>query len=283
MARKFFSWLLIILGGLFLLSSVAGITAIWVYKKPLTNQAMTQLKSIDSQLAEAQTTLDNSQKELTRALRIVDNAQATLDKIKKQTNSAGNLMETIQGTLDDKLLPDLKATQGRIVSARNTLTQLQSFLTGIKSFVPGLDLSAPDKTISDLVASATALDSDIANAETLATQASQFLGGPAYFLNGDLTDTRDSLQNFIFTIETYQTKIAHWREQTAMLTEGAPRWINETAIGLTVFLFWFAISQFGLLLHGLSMLRGEDPFRVLRRTKVEVRTDGVVREEVIDS
>ena len=283
MARKFFSWLLIILGGLFLLSSVAGIAAIWVYKKPLTNQAMTQLKSIDSQLAEAQTTLDNSQTELTRALRIVDNAQATLDKIKKQTNSAGNLMETIQGTLDDKLLPDLKATQGRIVSARNTLTQLQSFLTGIKSFVPGLDLSAPDKTISDLVASATALDSDIANAETLATQASQFLGDTAYLFNGDLTDTRDSLQNFIFAIETYQTKIAHWREQTAMLTEGAPRWINETAIGLTVFLFWFAISQFGLLLHGLSMLRGEDPFRVLWRTKVEVRTDGVVREEVIDS
>lgn len=282
MARKFFSWLLILLGGLFLLLSVAGITAIWVYKKPLTNQAMTQLKSIDSQLSQAQITLDSSQQELERALRIVDNAQAALDKIKKQTNSAGNLMEDIQGTLDDKLLPDLKATQGRILSARNTLTQLQTFLAGIKSFVPGLDLSAPDKTISDLVASANALDSDIANAETLATQASQFLGDTAYLFNGDLTETRNSLQNFISSIKSYQTKIAGWRKQTATLIAGTPGWINEAAIGLTVFLLWFGISQIGLLLHGLSMLRGEDPFRVLRRTKIEVRTDGVVREEVID-
>ncbi len=264
MARKIFYWLLIILSRLFLLLSIAGMIAIWVYKKPLTNQAMTQLKSVDLQLAEAQTTLDNSQKELTRALRIIDSAQISLDKIKKQTNSAGNLMETIQGTVDDKLLPDLKATRGRIVSARNSLTQLQSILTGITSFIPGLDLSAPDKTISDLVASANALDSDIANAEALATQASQFFGDTAYLFNGDLTDTRDSLQNFIFAIETYQTQIAHWREQTGMLTEGAPRWINEAAIGLTVFLFWFAISQFSLLLHGLSIRRGEDPLRVLR-------------------
>src|ERR1041385_6512710 len=98
MARKFCSWLLIVLSGLFLLLSVAGVIAIWVYKKPLTNQIMAQLKSIDSQLAQAQTTLDSSQKELERALRIVDNAQAALDKLKQQTNSAGNLMETIQGT-----------------------------------------------------------------------------------------------------------------------------------------------------------------------------------------
>ena len=71
--------------------------------------------------------------------------------------------------------------------------------------------------------------------------------------------------------------------ETITLITGAPRWINEAAIGLTIFLLWFAVSQFGLLLHGLSMLRGEDPFRVLRRTKVDVRTDGVVREEVPDS
>ncbi len=283
MARKFFSWLLIILSGLFLLLSVAGIVAIWVYRQPLTDQAMTQLKSVDSQLAQAQTTLDSSQKELERALRIVDNAQAALDKIKKQTNSAGNLMETIQGTLNNKLLPDLKATHGRILSARNTLTQFQSFLAGIKNFVPGLDLSAPDKTLSDLVASANALDSDIANAETLATQASQFLGDTAYLFNGDLTETRDSLQNFISSIAIYQAKIAGWRKETAALTAGAPGWINEAAIGLTVFLFWFGISQIGLLLHGLSLLRGENPFRVLRRTKIDVRTDGITREEVIDS
>lgn len=283
MARKIISWLLITLGGLFLVLSVAGIIAIWVYKTPLTHEVTGQLKGIDNQLAQAQTTLASSEKELERALRIVDSAQAALDKLKHQTNSAGNLLDTIQSTLDDKLLPELKTTRGRIVSARAALTQLQSLLAGIKSFVPGVDLSAPDKVLSDLVSSASSLDSEISNVETLANQASQFVSDTSYLLGGDLTETRDSLQSFVSAIQDYQTKVTHWREQVANLTEGAPRWINEASIALTFFLLWFGLSQFGLLLHGLSMQRGEDPLRALRRTKVEVKRDGVIREEAIES
>src|SRR6266498_350772 len=283
MARKIISWLLIILGGLFLVLSVTGIIAIWVYNTPLTREVTGRLKGIDNELVQAQTTLASSEKELERALRIVDAAQTALDKLKQQTNSAGNLLDTIQSTLDDKLLPELKTTRGRIVSARAALTQLQSLLAGLKGFIPGVDLSAPDKILSDLVSSASSLDSEISNVETLANQASQFVSDTSYLLGGDLTETRDSLQNFVSAIRDYQTKVTGWREQVANLTEGAPRWINEASIALTIFLLWFGLSQFGLLLHGVSMRRGEDPLRVLRRTKVEVRTDGVIKEATTDS
>jgi F0F1-type ATP synthase membrane subunit b/b' len=283
MARKIFSWLLIILGGLFLFLSIAGMIAIWVYRTPLTNKATTQLKAIDAELAQAQTTLASSQKELERALRIVDNAQTVMDKLKQQTNSAGNLLDTIQSTLDDRLLPELKTTRGQITSARDTLTQLQSLLAGIKNFVPGVDLSAPDKILSDLIASANSLDAEISNVETLAQQASLFVSDTSYLLGGDLSETRTSLENFLAAIKDYETKVTHWREQIATLIAGTPRWINEASIVLTFFLLWFGVSQFGLVLHGLSMRRGEDPFRVLRRTKVEVRTDGAVKEEATDS
>ncbi len=283
MARKIISWLLIILGGLFLVLSVTGIIAIWVYNTPLTREVTGRLKGIDNELVQAQTSLASSEKELERALRIVDAAQTALDKLKQQTNSAGNLLDTIQSTLDDKLLPELKTTRGRIVSARAALTQLQSLLAGLKGFIPGVDLSAPDKILSDLVSSASSLDSEISNVETLANQASQFVSDTSYLLGGDLTETRDSLQNFVSAIQDYQTKVTGWREQVANLTEGAPRWINEASIALTIFLLWFGLSQFGLLLHGVSMRRGEDPLRVLRRTKVEVRTDGVIKEATTDS
>jgi hypothetical protein len=39
-------------------------------------------------------------------------------------------------------------------------------------------------------------------------------------------------------------------------------------VGLTIFLLWFAVSQFGLLLHGLSLQQGGDPFAVIRRRPV---------------
>jgi hypothetical protein len=278
MARKILSWLLIVLSGLFLIASVAGIAAIWIYNTPLTLEITTELENIDSQLAAAQTTLTSSEIELTRALRIVDAAQTALDKLKAQSNSADNLLDTIQNTLDDRLLPELKTTRDRIDAARGTLQQLQSLLAGVSGFIPGVDLGVPDKLLADLIQSANALGAEITNVEALAKQASLFVGDTSYLLGGDLTETRASLQGFITSIQEYQTKITGWREQVSDLLEGTPRWIDQASVGLTVFLLWFAFSQFGLLLHGLTMRRGGDPFLVLKRPKIEVHTDGEVEK-----
>jgi F0F1-type ATP synthase membrane subunit b/b' len=264
MARKFFSGLLIALSAIFLVLSLVGIGAIWFYNGRLTREVTSRLTDIDNQMAQAQTTLQSSEKELQRALRIVDAAQAALDKLKKQTNTAGNLVDSIKSTLDDQLLPELRTTRERINTARTTLQSLQSILTGVSNFVPGLDLKSPDKVLTDLISSTQSLDTDIANAEGLATQASTFVSDTSYLLGGDLTETRTSLQTFLAAIQDYEKKIASWREQDKTVLEGAPRWIRETSIGLTIFLIWFALSQFGLLLHGLSLQAGGDPLAVLR-------------------
>ena len=278
MARKILSWILIVLSGLFLLASVTGIAAIWIYKTPLTNEITSELQGVDTQLVQAQTTLTISESELTRALRIVDAAQTALDKLKAQSNSADNLLDTIQNTLDDRLLPELKTTRERIDAARVTLEQLQSILTGVQGFIPGVDLNLPDQLLADLIRSANSLDAEIANVTALAEQASLFVSDTSYLLGGDLTETRESLQSFLTAIGDYQTKLTGWRTQVADLIEGTPRWIDQAAIGLTIFLLWFILSQFGLLLHGMNLLRGGDPLRVLRRPRVEVRTDGEVEE-----
>jgi len=280
MARKILSWTLMILAGILLASSVAGIAAVWIYNTPLTDKVTTQLTDIDQQLAQAQTTLASSEQELARALRIVDNAQKALDALKQQTHSAGNLLDTIQSTLDDKLLPELKTTRGRIDSARATLQQLQTLLSGVQGFIPGVDLGAPGKILKDLISSANSLDAEITNVEALGKQASLFVGDTSFLLGGDLTETRDSLQNFLTAIQDYEKKVTDWREQLKTILDGSPKWIDQASIALTIFLLWFGFSQFGLILHGLHIQRGGDPLLVLRRTQVEVRTDGVVNEEV---
>ena len=91
-----------------------GIGAIWYYKGPLTREVTGQLTELDTQLAQAQATLQSSEKELARALRIVDGAQTALEKMAQQTGSAKSLFDSIQSTIDDKLLPDLKTTRQRI-------------------------------------------------------------------------------------------------------------------------------------------------------------------------
>jgi multidrug efflux pump subunit AcrA (membrane-fusion protein) len=280
-ARKILAGLLIVLSVIFLVLSVAGIGAIWFYRGPLTREAIRQLKEIDAQLAQAEATLQSSEKELQRALRIVDSAEAALEKLAQQTGSTNGPFDNIQSTIDDQLLPDLKTTRQRIDSARKTLESLQSVLQSIKSissFIPGLDLNVPAKTVTDLIASTHSLDNDITNVEALATQASTFVSDTSFLLGGDFSETRTSLTNFVAYIQEYEKKVAGWRAQEKDLLEKTPQWINQAAIILTIFLVWFGLSQFGLLLHGLSLRRGEDPFYVLKRKRVSLVEEN---EEII--
>ncbi len=278
MARKILAGILIALSAIFLVLSVVGIGAIWFYKGTLTREVTSRLTEIDAQLAQAQATLQSSEKELQRALRIVDAAQAALEKMAQQTGSAKSLFDSIQSTIDDKLLPDLKTTRERIDSARTTLESLQSVLKSVSGFIPGVDLNAPTKTLTDLIASTHSLDTEISNVEALATQASTFVSDTSFLLGGDLTETRTSLQNFIAYTQEYQKKVAGWRDQDKDLLDRTPRWIDQASIILTIFLLWFGLSQFGLLLHGLSIQRGEDPLYVLRRNRISLVEEN---EEII--
>jgi multidrug efflux pump subunit AcrA (membrane-fusion protein) len=265
MFRKIIAGLLILLSVVFLILSLAGIGAAWYYNEPLTRETDAQLARLDRELALAQATLQSSEEELQRALRFVDTAEAALQRLTQQSQSADNLFENIQSTLDDQLLPELKTTRTRINEARSTLEELQTILAGVSRFLPGVDLSIPDSILADLIASASSLDGDIASMEVLATQASTFVSDTSYLLGGDLTETRTSLENFIIAIQDYEKRVARWREQAADLRIRAPGWIDRISIGVTIFLSWFALSQFGLLLHGLSLHRGMDPLAPLRR------------------
>jgi ABC-type transporter Mla subunit MlaD len=121
----------------------------------------------------------------------------------------------------------------------------------------------PEKILTDLIDSTDSLDSDIANVEDLAQQASTFVGDTSYLLGGDLTETRNSLESFLAGIKEYEQKVKDWRAQVADLIDLLPIWIDRASVGLTIFLLWFGLSQFGLLLHGLSLRRGENPLEVL--------------------
>lgn len=263
MARKILAWALIVLSSIFLLASVVGIGAAWIYNEPLTRETVSQLNMVDNELAQTETTLKSTHAELERALRFVDTAQTALEKLAAQSTSAENLLDGIQSSLDDKLLPELKTTRERLTSARTALESLRSALQTLGSFSI-IDISAPDQALKDLIASASTLDAEIANAEDVAKRASTFVNDTSYLLGGDLTETRNSLQFFITAVEEYQTKVKDWRVQITDLIDSFPAWIDRASISLTVFLLWFGLSQFGLFLHGRMILCGGNPLDALR-------------------
>jgi hypothetical protein len=262
--RKILTGTLLALSSIFLAFSVIGIIAIWGYNEVLTRSAVSQLKELDTQLEQTEATFKVSRRELERALRLVDATEKALQQLVDPTRGGDNVFENIQGTLDDRLIPDLKTTRERIGEARATLENLRSVLERVTSFVPFVDVTGPDRIAANLILSATALDADISEMELMAQRASTFVTDASHLLGGDLTETRESLEGFLAAVTEYEQKVTDWREQVAQITEATPRWIDQTSIGLTLFLAWFALSQFGLILHGIGMQYGENPLWILR-------------------
>src|SRR5512142_834397 len=128
MYRKILSWAFIVLGTLFLILSIVGIAAIWIYRVPLTNQGLARLEQVDKELTQAQTALDNGKAELERTLRIVEAAEKSLASLKAELSSAKALTDQANGTLTGTIIPGLQSTRGKVTQLRGTLEGLRNDL-----------------------------------------------------------------------------------------------------------------------------------------------------------
>jgi Tfp pilus assembly protein PilN len=265
MVRKIFSGILIALSSILLITSLAGIGAAWYYNEPLTGEAVARLGEIESELAQTQTALQQAKAELERTLRIVDSAEETLEQVSDELAQAKALFDEFDQTLGDRLIPGLENSRERLASLRGTLEELRVTLDEINA-LPFVDLNLPgDEMLANLIETVNSIDAQIGRMKGLADKASTFAEDVSFLMGGDFSETRQRLETFVQVVTEYEQKIAGWHAQVETWIASLPGWIDRASIILTVFLFWFGLSQFGLLLHGLTLWRGGDPFVALRR------------------
>jgi hypothetical protein len=265
MARNLFSGLLIALSSILLVASLAGIGAAWYFNEPLTGETLARLGEIESELGQTREALQDAKTELERTLRIVDSAEETLENLKDELAQAKQLLDEFDRTLGDSLIPGLENSQERLNSIRRSLEDLLLSLIQINS-LPFVSLNLPgEELLSSMIETVDSIDSQIDQMKGLADKATTFAEDVSFLVGGDFAETRQRLESFLQIVGEYEQKVGGWRAQVEMWIALAPEWIDRASIILTVFLFWFALSQIGLLLHGLSLWRGENPFSVLRR------------------
>lgn len=274
MARKILAGTLITLSSILLLLSLAGIVFAWVYNEPLTKESTTRLSAIETQLAQIQADLRSAKSEVERALRIIQSAEDALASLTKQTTDAKQLLEQVNKTLDDDLIPNLESTRTSLTEARKILNDLRVALNTLNS-LPFVNLDAPgDELLAGILAGVDSLDLELENVQDLAKRASIFINDTSYFLGGDFLETKQNLQNLLQVLEGYDEQLTDWRKQVNMLIASVPGWVDNASLSLTVGLFWFAFSQGGLALHGLSLWHGDDPLAVLKKTFRKPSEDG---------
>jgi hypothetical protein len=265
MARKIFSGILIALSSILLLLSLAGIAAAWYYNEPLTSEALTRLGEIEAELSGTQTALQDAKDELERTLRIVDAAEGTLERLSDELAQAKQLFDEFDRTLGDRLIPGLESSRDRLASLRSTLEDLRATLEELNS-LPFVGLNLPgDEMLMNLIQTVNSIDTQIERMEELADKASTFAEDVSFLMGGDFSETKERLETFLQVITAYEQKVDGWHAQVESWIASLPGWIDRASLILTFFLFWFGLSQFGLLLHGLVLWRGGDPLVVLRR------------------
>jgi F0F1-type ATP synthase membrane subunit b/b' len=265
MIRKILTGVLIGLSSILLVLSMVGIGAAWIYNEPLTDESTTRVQEIDSTLAQIQTDIQNAKAEVERALRIIESAEQALASLTEQTSDAKSILEDVDSTLDDQLIPVLKTTRENISGVRGTLEDLRAALELVNS-LPFVDLNIPgDELLASILSGMDTVDSEIANVQDLAQRASTFMSDTSYLLGGDFNESKQYLKDLLLVLTDYDSQITDWRARAATLIESLPGWIDRTSVILTFCLLWFGFSQFGLLLHGLSLWKGGNPLQVLRR------------------
>lgn len=264
MVRKILTGIWLVLCGALFVLSMIGIVTVWSYKGPLTEAITARLAEIDAELSWTQTALRNAQAELNRALRFVDSAEKALESFSEQAAFATEFLDTVNEVLDETVKPSLATSKIKIDEAQQTMDDLRASVEALNR-IPFVNLKVPDDGIlNSFTEIIDSLENEITRVETIADQASTFMSDTSYLMGGDLSETRDNIQDMQTVIKDYESKIRTWRRQLATLKADFPGWLHRTAIGLTVFLLWFALSQFGLILHGLTVYRGENPLDVLR-------------------
>jgi len=264
MARKILYGSLIGLSVILTVLSLVGIGAAWAYNEPLTRLGLARLNEIDQELGQAQTTLQSAELEMERAVRILEDVEIALAALTQKTTQASDTLHAFGETLDETLIPGLRTASEKIDQVRVALQGLLTTLETINS-ASFLNLEIPgEELLAGLIDAADRLDGDIASIEQVADQASTFLSDVEYVLRGDVGETQRHVEELLGVVSMYESRIGGWRAKLAETESGLPGWVDRTCIGLTVFLLWFGLSQFGLFLHGLTGWRGGNPLAVLR-------------------
>jgi len=265
MTRKILTGGLIGVSSILLILSMVGITSAWIFNGPLTRTLTAKIQQVDSKLEQFQTDIQKAKAEVERSLRIIASAEEVLAPLTGQTSGGEAVLEDLNNLLNNKIIPGLQTTQENISQVYGTLKDIQIALEQVNS-LPFADLALPgDELLAGSLSVMDILNSEIVNVQDLAQSASTFVGDTSYLLGGDFTETKQHLEDLDLVLEDYDNQITGWRTQAGKSIKSLPGWIDLGSVILTLGLLWFGLSQFGLLLHGLDIWKGGNPWQVLSR------------------
>jgi TolA-binding protein len=259
--KRAFSLIVIILSCAFFLISLAGLAAIWVANKPLTDNALAELDAAQNELTAANTALQSSRAELESLQGQIDIFQEILTNLGTDAIQNTRLISEVVDRVESTISPLLERLSNGVGRIRETFDSIKETVANLND-LPLIQIEVPGEEVLNSVSEGLAnLQSQITDTKTKVESVSQITQDTVDTLTSGFKTWEEYTARNLALIDQYEAKVAAYQAKLAHLEANLPLWIDLASIVLTFLLVWLAISQVGLFILAWQFYKSRDLLR----------------------
>jgi len=268
--RKIIGLFLIVaaVGGL--IFSIAGLVLAWRVESRVTAGMQNFVDVLSQTLQTTSQGLTITQQALKSSVDTVSSLQTTVQTTAKTIKSSGPMVDEISNLMTTDLPNTVKSTESSLRTAQESAKVIDSVLSTLSS-IPligsgiGYNPQVPlDQALGQVADSLTDLPDSFANmADSLKASSSNLetFQADLSVMAESIGEIEKSVAQYESVVGNYQKSLDNLNSNLSNIKGSLPNIVRSALIGLTIFLVWMVIVQFGLLTQGLELMFEERPAR----------------------
>jgi chromosome segregation ATPase len=258
-ARRIAALLIMVIGLLVLLASLAGIAGTWIVR----GQLDAELTGI---VTAAETRAGAIQQRLTGLDTVLTQARAQVSAVEQEVQAFGSDMEQnkpLLSAISDRLGLDLSplVERGReiLTSVRETVTAVSSAIEAINA-IPFISVPVPElETLSKLSQDIEAFRTEVQDLRaTIDQRRTEIIEGAVSLVTTPTLQIGGVLDEMQTTVSGYREEVRAVQDGLSALNSGISSGLTWAAAILTFVLVWMVLSQVALLVLAWRIFSGQD-------------------------
>ncbi len=259
--RRLVGFLFVIAAAAGILFGILGLVTIWRYRPMVTRGATENLALVDQALTTTQTGLGMVGQVLQATAADVASMQTTIQSLAQAIHDTNPMLDSLISLTKKDFPTAISATKSSLAAAQSSALIIDNVLSALTRFSP-VSLYKPELPLSAALGQvSSSLDALPASLSTISTSLED---GKTNLdaLELKITDISATTQEISTTLGSAQSVIDQYVAITNQLKarveaaqKSARGWITATAWIMSFVIFWILITQLGLGMQGLEMLR----------------------------
>jgi hypothetical protein len=253
--KRILAALILLIGTVVLLLSLAGCIGIWMVKGPVTSRTTRVFERIEAAVAAADQGLGHVEASLANAAERLESARQEQGKLAQepQTNSAARRL--VAQAVQRRIGPRIDDANAKLHTVAEAAVVVNSVLEDVGNF-PFLSVAGLE---SDRLKE---MNSRLADVGPAAWELSRLLGAPepeSDAVAGQLSRIEKALTAMRGSISEFKSPVMQVRQRTEALKSRVLSWITPASILISALCLWIALSQVSFLVHAWSWWKHARP------------------------